>query len=559
MAKKSGQKRKKEEKAKTQLKKPKTGPGNHLPKGTNVTKTEFKVGKIVIPKQLEKTSDTGPVTKKKLGLKELLAKLNHFSQSVRTEGLEGMKELVTGELGGNLVDDHFPLLVTKLAPLTSDREAKVRKSAFAILQAVLSKTDEGRLEPLFPVLTAHVSCCLTHIDPSIQQDGLNLVDSLVNAVPTFIARNYARILPDCMEQISARKSGGGASEVGVSTEVSQKTSSLQWRTNVLQRVDAVLGTVIDNLAASDRQCQEGRCFKQLWTENLHCPVYPRQDSHLSLADLGNKSKEDPMLEIVDRLLPLILESWIEATPESKKRRNSFVSNEVFGLFEHIARILDKLVAYCEQTGEQSEYSPLVSQLRSRYYQDLHTRLMAGLPYSNSSGRCNIQNILLCNVILSLADSVDSDTLAKVMSVADSPNVPPENKLKVLRKLLHRELDMDNKQASVEQLLEMSSDTSGGGCAHRSSAIRLLSVIAESDEDLNDWLASLPARTVAAKEGEERTLLLQTMLKFAKRHSGPLKKAFIDNMENLHGWTSQLSEEERTSALEILNHIQLHFH
>ncbi len=49
-------KRQKGEKAKTKLKKGgKTAPGKHLPKGTNVTKTEFKVGKIVIPKQLQQT------------------------------------------------------------------------------------------------------------------------------------------------------------------------------------------------------------------------------------------------------------------------------------------------------------------------------------------------------------------------------------------------------------------------------------------------------------------------------------------------------------------------
>ena len=60
-------KKKRAEKAKTKLK-PKTAPGKHLPKGTNVTKTEFKVTKIVIPSQLSRADQSGPVTKKKLGL-----------------------------------------------------------------------------------------------------------------------------------------------------------------------------------------------------------------------------------------------------------------------------------------------------------------------------------------------------------------------------------------------------------------------------------------------------------------------------------------------------------
>jgi hypothetical protein len=55
-------KKQKAEKAKIKLKKGKTAPGKFLPKGTNVTKTEFKVGKIVIPKQLQQ-ADQVPVAK----------------------------------------------------------------------------------------------------------------------------------------------------------------------------------------------------------------------------------------------------------------------------------------------------------------------------------------------------------------------------------------------------------------------------------------------------------------------------------------------------------------
>ena len=123
-----------------QFKKSKTAPGSFLPKGTNVTKTEFKVGKIVIAQQTASVNlDNGPVTKKKLGLKELVNKLSHFSQSVRFDSLEGLKELVTGVGGGDLVSDNLSLLVTKLAPLTSDRERRVRRTASSLIQAILSQ------------------------------------------------------------------------------------------------------------------------------------------------------------------------------------------------------------------------------------------------------------------------------------------------------------------------------------------------------------------------------------------------------------------------------------
>ncbi len=100
MGKKSKSKR--AEKTKTKLKK--TGPGLHLPKGTNVTKAEVKVAKIGIPKQFSgaaaakgvKDSDAAAVTRKNLSLADLLAKLAHFSSSVKAQSLEGLKELLTG-------------------------------------------------------------------------------------------------------------------------------------------------------------------------------------------------------------------------------------------------------------------------------------------------------------------------------------------------------------------------------------------------------------------------------------------------------------------------------
>ena len=81
----SGRKRKKLEKAKTQLKKPRTAPGRHLPKGTNETKTNVKVAKIVIPGQKGESAakSSGPVTNKRLGLKDVLSKISHFSIAVR--------------------------------------------------------------------------------------------------------------------------------------------------------------------------------------------------------------------------------------------------------------------------------------------------------------------------------------------------------------------------------------------------------------------------------------------------------------------------------------------
>jgi len=556
MAKKSGQKRKKEEKAKTQLKKQKTGPGNFLPKGTNVTKTEFKVGKITIPKQLEKVADEGPVTKKKLGLKEVLIKLGHFSQSVRFESLEGVKELVSGESGGNLVDENLSMLVTRLAPLTSDRDGKVRKSAFAILQAILSKANERKLEPLFPVLTAHVSCCLTHIEPSIQQDGLHLIDSLVDSAPTFIAANYARILPDCLEQISAKR-GGDGTKVGVSAKVSEKIGSLQLRTQVLSRVDKVLGAVLGSQIEESSTGKTSKCSDSEFSDNLVCPIYPQSETHLGLADLTRKSGEDPMVSIVNHVLPLILESWIEATSEGKSQRVSFLQNEVFALLENLSQILDKLITYSQRGQSRYEEHPVLSCMKSKYYSELQSRVIRNLPYSSSNGKCFAQNALLCNVAISLDDNLESDTLEKIMSVVGSSSVQSDQRLKVLGKLLRRDVSQGSKEFAVNTLIEMTQDKTLT-LSQRMNVVKLLSSLAECDTDLGRWMETLPSYllTCATADSIEVCLLLETMLKFAKQRNQNLKLAFMKHYSALRDWSLNCASDERIPTL--LSFISRHY-
>lgn len=80
----------KSEKAKTKLKAKKD-----LPKGTNVTKTNFKVKKIVLKEQLRKHGAAEALSTRKLNIKELLTRLNHFNTNTRTDALDGLTELIT--------------------------------------------------------------------------------------------------------------------------------------------------------------------------------------------------------------------------------------------------------------------------------------------------------------------------------------------------------------------------------------------------------------------------------------------------------------------------------
>lgn len=545
-----------------QFKKAKTAPGSFLPKGTNVTKTEFKVGKIVIAQQTASVNLTdGPVTKKKLGLKELVNKLSHFSQSVRFDSLEGLKELVTGAGGGDLVSENLSLLVTKLAPLTSDRERRVRRTASSLIQAILSQAGEAKLEPLFPVLTAHLSCSLTHIEPAIQQDGLSLIDSLVTATPSFIAANYSRILPDCLAQISAR-STDGKKKTGVSTEVAENISAIQWRIDVLQRVDKILEALLA-FAAKPMQGEYSRKVKNaVFAENLHCEIYQTIPDQLNISDLTMRRNEDPFLNVIDQVLPLIIDSWVEATAaEGKKQRRSFVSNEMLALLESIAGILDKIINYAQLVDGNLN---LLQHFRDKYAADLNFRLLGNLPYSSSAGRCNWANIKLCNVYLSLNPLLE-DQCSKVFScLEDSPNTEPLERLKVLKNLLAESsgLDEENRAVAVDQVLELYKTLPPGSKA-RQHTIKLLAELAEDEERLGEWVGSLPTHlATASKAGQgkgivEETLLLETMLKFAQMKNPHLQTSFRLSAVGLEGWSTKLEEEKQQPVKQLLSYIKYH--
>lgn len=109
----------KSEKSKTKLKAKK----KDLPKGTNVTKTNFKVKKIVIKEQLKKHGKNEALSSKKLNLKELLSRLNHFNTKSRTEALDGIKEIISTH--ADVLDQNLGQIILGVTPLVLNVEKVV--------------------------------------------------------------------------------------------------------------------------------------------------------------------------------------------------------------------------------------------------------------------------------------------------------------------------------------------------------------------------------------------------------------------------------------------------
>ncbi|KAJ8921183.1 hypothetical protein NQ315_013655 [Exocentrus adspersus] len=126
-------KRLREDKAKVKLKQSKT---KFLPKGLNVTKTDFKIKPIVLLEQLKEKDVGVPLSKRKLDAKELLNRVKHYNELVRYNACEELAEMIKIHYS-ELIDKWLSHIVLSISSLMQDRERKVRKSAAKVISTIL--------------------------------------------------------------------------------------------------------------------------------------------------------------------------------------------------------------------------------------------------------------------------------------------------------------------------------------------------------------------------------------------------------------------------------------
>lgn len=100
-----------------------------------------------------------------------------------------------------------------------------------------------RVAPFSPVLSAHLSCAMTHIEISIQEDAMKILDVLLEHYPALLAARPAVLLTNFLELISHRQGSGGSKKAQdpkarnwtLSVNPNRTVTSQQWRLTVLLR------------------------------------------------------------------------------------------------------------------------------------------------------------------------------------------------------------------------------------------------------------------------------------------------------------------------------------
>ncbi|XP_065560206.1 testis-expressed protein 10 homolog isoform X2 [Artemia franciscana] len=365
----------KKEKTKIKLK---LGRGKNLPKGVNVTNTSFQTRKIVLPEQ-KGSENNKLVNPNNLSIKKSLKSLDYNSVYVRQDGLNDLKKLADYniDLFSPCLEDVFSCL----SKLFVDADNGLRRDAIRLVQKILSMKSTNEIAPFFGFLAAMLSCSMNNINQGVKQDSIRILDAFVETVPSLMKPYAKRILLDFVDQISRKSEQGSRGRVLIVNPVS-KLTTLKWRTVILKRIESLI--VLSNKALSVVQPSlEYTCptivFPSVLESELYHPAFLNCDTSLDLSlksyDVFEASREKTNESIANSLLPILIETWVEAAPEQNgldEIEGKQITSDMIEVLRSIIAVL-KALESCNQLG--------TGQVNNDDYRKLLSKLMESFPYS----------------------------------------------------------------------------------------------------------------------------------------------------------------------------------
>lgn len=349
--------------------------GRKLPKGLNVTDTSFKTKKIVLRDRLSKPSTSEPTTTRKLSVQDLISRLHHYNVASRMDALTGLRELGRSHAGA--FSPHLKPLLEILGTLCTDKEGNVRQSALKVLRLVLGSVSSDCLSPFGPLLLSQLGCAVNNLSAAVRHDALDLLGLLLDVVPSLAVRAPYGSLCNFLNMIStsAESSAAGKHRRVLSSQLGQRHTNRAVWVRVLSSMERFLAVALrvwfptaaeDNSPASVDVEAEAKTVR-VGGKTLACitlyknglepqpcsSAFRLYDGLLSAgtsSSSGRKgaasgsnasSSKENAREFALELVPLLLDMWVEADPDSGESmpRDSLI------LIDCILRVLLLLIEW----------------------------------------------------------------------------------------------------------------------------------------------------------------------------------------------------------------------
>ncbi|CAH2084888.1 unnamed protein product [Euphydryas editha] len=374
----------KAEKAKTKLKGKKD---KELPKGTNVTKTNFKVKKIVLKEQLKKHGHNEALSIRKLNLKELLSRLNHFNTNSRTDALDGIKELIT--IHPEALEKNLGELIHGITMLILNIEKVVRQKALKVLHLILSNVATEKMEPFFDIMSTYLRSAMTHIDSRIQEDSLFFLDILLTCVPSRVAEDFHKIIPNFLDMISKLKVDAKPGRT-LTVNLNSQITSVKWRVQVFQRLKEFLlkYALYKQIHQTEKNNTSNLHFFNTTKLNYYNLFNPLYISNCHISCFSSKSSELQVDEIekfkdyTETLMPLLFATWLEVCPNRKSDANfdTVVNEETALLLKYILQIISLLQSFVKHFKQKCPSSNIDNIFYQKYKSLFSQNFLNSFPF-----------------------------------------------------------------------------------------------------------------------------------------------------------------------------------
>ncbi|TKS82021.1 Testis-expressed protein 10 -like protein [Collichthys lucidus] len=393
--------------------------GKMKPKADNATNTNFRSKGIHLTEQLKRDT-SGPTTHRQLGINDLMSQLHHYNANVKHSALLGLRELLY--LNPSLLEQHLSRLLSEVAAVFTDKDGNVRVAATRVLRFIAQSVPAERVAPFFPLLSAHLSCAMTHIETGIQEDAMKVLDVLLEHYPALLAARPAVLLTNFLELISHKQNSGGANKPqdakgrtwALSVNPSRAVTSQQWRLSVLLRLGRFLQAVVE-----ERPVEEGDMFVTAegmfgssgesrltplclnWEELTYSKIGVKVYEHSGAKPTPRSTfrlrpEVDPgpavgegldSAEAVQRfaatLVPLLLEVWVEAStsdcPWNSSDGAHLLTPDAMSVMFQVLSILQVLRKLAPQQDHQDA---LDAWFHKEYLGDFKQHFMKNFPYGS---------------------------------------------------------------------------------------------------------------------------------------------------------------------------------
>ncbi|KAK4878052.1 hypothetical protein RN001_010558 [Aquatica leii] len=369
------QKTKKSEKTKVKLKTTLKSKTKFLPKGGNVTNTNFKIRPIVLQEQLRLKDSSETLSKRKLTCQEVLVRLNHHNANVRHSGCIDLLEVLNAA-PQDTIELQLHNLLLGSTKLVLDSDSKVRRQAIKLVFELLAKVSNVKLVPFYEILVSYTSCAMTHLDVNIQEDSLLIIDAFLNYTPGLITKYHSRLFPNFLTLISKLRNNSTAQTL--TTDLRLSVTALKWRMRVLYRLQAILRAII-------KENTEKKVLVKTFLAMDGCNNIPLLKGVESYPIDFFKNEKivlcNDLSEHVDILLPLLYETWAEVVPvQNKFDKNSMIDYDVAVILSCSLGIFRLLWEYATKNNNQQK-----QQFLSKKNQKFFNSVLKFFPYQQKPG------------------------------------------------------------------------------------------------------------------------------------------------------------------------------